>query len=363
MAVAMPFAGKAFASGRLKLAVTIPAIVQAAGIIIRSRAVNLGTWAAAVCLIGPSSAFLMGILTYTLVANWFEKRLGLATGLLATISSVGGVIMNPVIGMAIERAGWRTAQAIIACAVAVTVIPIALFVLRFAPGPEEGRLGAAEGGKKEEAQAGPSYKTLSKSAPFILLLLVGAFLPVMLGLQNMISPHMELKGYSVMQIAFVMSSVMAGSTIAQLLTGILIDRFNQTAVVTGLAVLSSLGWAGMVFTSGQAALAASGVGIGIGAAFMHVALPVIRRRDWGLKAYARATAVSGLFSALVPALSLIAVGIAADRTRSYDAAFLVPILLNALCVLWAAASHKRRYDKPGSKLNQQYLAEEKEAVK
>jgi MFS family permease len=361
MAVAMPVAGKVIATGKLKIAVAVPAIIQVVSLVLRSQAQNLGVYVAAVILMGPANAFLMGMLTYTLMANWFEKGLGTVTGVMAAIGGIGGVIMNPVAGQLIENIGWRNTQLIYAGIVAVTLLPLALFVLKFAPGAKEGPYGAdpnKKKGEKGEAElVGPSFKVVSKSSPFWLLLVVGALLPVVLGLQQMISPHLTGKGMSVTEIAYVMSAVMVGTTIAQPLTGILLDKVNQTVVILTLSVLGAFGWVGMVFGSGGVLIAASGVAIGIGAAFMAVVVPVIRRRDYGLKAYTQANAMSGLFSALIPAISLIIVGLLADQTKSYQAAFLAPVVLYAVCVVCSIVSSKKRYDIAGTKLNLAYQAE------
>jgi nitrate/nitrite transporter NarK len=295
------------------------------------------------------------------MANWFEKGLGTVTGVMAAIGGLGGVILNPIAGQLIESIGWRNTQLIYAGTVAITLLPMALFVLKFAPSAEEGAYGADPNKQKDEKGkaelVGPSFKVVSKSSPYWLLLVVGALLPVILGLQQMISPHLTGKGMSVTEIAFIMSAVMVGTTIAQPLTGILMDKISQTVVILALSVFGAAGWVGMVFGSGRVIIAASGICIGIGAAFMAVVLPVIRRRDYGVKAYAQANAMSGLFSALVPAISLIIVGILADRTKSYDAAFLAPVVLFVVCVVFSIMSSKRRYDIDGTKLNLAYKAE------
>jgi MFS family permease len=358
MAIMMPFTGKVFAAGRLKPAMTIAAIAQVGGITLRSQAAGAAMYAVGQCLVSGSSAFLMGMLIIPVLGNWFEKKLGFVNGVVATIGGLGGVLCNPVVGFAIEHLGWRRTQLINAGIVLVTVVPIALFVLRFTPKKGETAYGADEGAKGgADSLVGPSFGLLRKSSPFWLLAMVGAFLPVTLGLQQMISPHLQGKGYSTMEIAFVMSAIMVGTTIAQPIAGILIDKFNQTAVILGLAAFAAAGWLGVVLLDGQLMLAAAGVGIGISAAFMAVVLPVIRRRDWGGKGYAQGNALSGLFSALVPAISLIIVGVLADSTGSYAAAFISPLAIMALCAVWTVMSKRRGYGVEGSKLNQAYKLE------
>ena len=67
------------------------------------------------------------------VANWFNRKRGLAFGIMWSGVGLGGVFV-PALGWAVEEFGWRTASAIVGYSIVALGVPIAM-VMRHRPEP------------------------------------------------------------------------------------------------------------------------------------------------------------------------------------------------------------------------------------
>lgn len=76
----------------------------------------------------------MGVLPVSsLLAKWFEKRRGTATGFAMVGISAGGLILAPVMGKITMYLGWKTAYIFIGLLVWILAIPMVLFVIKNSP--------------------------------------------------------------------------------------------------------------------------------------------------------------------------------------------------------------------------------------
>jgi MFS family permease len=72
----------------------------------------------------------------TLAAKWFVKRRGLAIGLAALGTSIGGFVMPPIVANLILEHGWRTANLYLAPMMVMATVPGLLLIIRRRPEPE-----------------------------------------------------------------------------------------------------------------------------------------------------------------------------------------------------------------------------------
>jgi sugar phosphate permease len=76
----------------------------------------------------------MGVLPVSsLLAKWFDKRRGTATGLAMVGISAGGLILAPVMGKITLYMGWKFAYVFIGLLVWILAIPLVLFVIKDSP--------------------------------------------------------------------------------------------------------------------------------------------------------------------------------------------------------------------------------------
>ncbi|MFC1965623.1 MFS transporter [Chloroflexota bacterium] len=100
-------------------------VFTAMGLILLSRSMSLGVFYGAFVLIaiGISGCTMTALMTT--VANWFRKKLGLATGIAFSGFGFGGLLV-PLVVKLIDMYDWRTAMVFLALGMLVLVLPLSL---------------------------------------------------------------------------------------------------------------------------------------------------------------------------------------------------------------------------------------------
>jgi MFS family permease len=111
----------------------------------------------------------MALVFAAIVANrWFVRRRGLVMGVLTAASATGQLIFLPVLAVASERSGWRTASLVVAAA-ALAVIPLVLLRLPNGPAdlgvtpygaPTDVPSGAPQPGATDPGTVGPARRAV-----------------------------------------------------------------------------------------------------------------------------------------------------------------------------------------------------------
>ena len=84
----------------------------------------------------------------TLVSRWFDRKRGLAVGILGTGFSMGGFIVVPILRAVIDAVQWEGSFVVSAIVTVAVVAPLALLLIRDQPsdkGLQAGRGHAARG--------------------------------------------------------------------------------------------------------------------------------------------------------------------------------------------------------------------------
>jgi len=103
------------------------------GLLLLSRVNNLAMFYAAFLVIGLGSSLAIQMLPMTMVARWFRKNIGKASGILAVGTGIGGVFI-PLLVKLIDTYGWQNALIVLAIGLWVVGIPLSLV---FRNRPEE----------------------------------------------------------------------------------------------------------------------------------------------------------------------------------------------------------------------------------
>ncbi len=129
-----PFVGRYLDHVNLRSVVFLGLLALILGLyLVRAATALWQIWLVYVTLM-PLAALMMGTLaSQTLIAKWFETERGLALGLSAIGTSIGGVIFPWLVAGWLTDFGWRETLHLLAVAALVLVAPLTLIVLRRQP--------------------------------------------------------------------------------------------------------------------------------------------------------------------------------------------------------------------------------------
>jgi MFS family permease len=216
--------------------------------------------------IGPvTTGFQLGFNHATLAAvnHWFRRKRGLAMAIVQTGQAIGGVLIFPLVALAVLTLGWRAAALVSGLGV-LMLLPLALLVRR---SPES--MGLLPDGERRAASA-PSATGLDRGQPrgdtqeFTAreALRTPAFwlLATFHGLRNVpysgvtvhLVPLLVWKGLDQPMAAFFVGLTALSTVIVRPLTGWLGDRRSKQRIGTMGVLLGALGL--VVLTSSDGAL-------------------------------------------------------------------------------------------------------------
>ena len=108
-------------------------VIYAGGVIFISQAMNLAMFYGGFLIVGLGGAISITMVPSTVIARWFKKNIGKASGLLSVGVALGGMF-TPLIVKSIDANGWEKTLIYLAIGFLVIGIPLSLF---FRNRPEE----------------------------------------------------------------------------------------------------------------------------------------------------------------------------------------------------------------------------------
>jgi MFS family permease len=272
------------------------------------------------------------------VSRWFDKRRGLALGLMMLGLSSGAILLPPIAQHLIIRFGWRTAYAVVGFVVLAVSVPIVGIFLKDSPEKmglqPDGVLNLTTRSAERSDEPGVTWSVARRESTFWFMasafFLVGASVHAcVIHLVPMLTDH----GISVERAAFASSLLGVALLIGRVFSGFFLDRFFGPYVAillfSGVAVGISLLWAGV--GGDFALLAAFLVGLGMGAEADIIAY--LTGRYFGLRSFGEIYGYLFATFTLAGALGPVLMGVGFDHLGSYRA----PLLLFLVATLVATA--------------------------
>jgi MFS family permease len=259
----------------------------------------------------------------SVISHWFDKRRGLALGLVMVGLGLGTFITPSLAQVLITYVGWRHAYMLLGLMVIVIVIPAVGLFLKETPqmlGLEpDGETAVHAGAARPSSQEhGLSGREAWHTSTFWLML--GAFFLVSAGVHGCLIhlvPLLTDRGLSAQNAALATSLLGGAVLLGRVGTGYLLDRFLTSSVAVCFFCGATLGIFLLLSgtAGGLAFVAAILVGLGLGAEGDLMAYGV--SRYFGLRAfgeiYGYAFAAFGLGAMVGPLL----MGMSFDATGSY----------------------------------------------
>lgn len=291
------------------------------------------------------------------ISCWFNRRRGLALGLMMLGIGLGAIVVPAAAQRLIARFDWRSAYAIFGAAVLLIPIPIVAVLLKEQPyelGLEpDGATGQNSASNSHDASQGLTARQAWSNGEFWLMacafFLAGASLQ---GCVVHLAAMLNDRGISVQTAALASSFLGTALLLGRAGTGYLLDRFFAPHLAAGYFGAATLGIA-MLWLGGPP-VAFAGVfliGLGLGAEVDLIAY--FTSRYFGLRAFGKV--YSSIFAAfgLASAVGPLLMGSAFDRTGSYHGPLIAFLVASVTATVLVARLGPYRFSPPQPVENQQ----------
>ncbi len=326
-----PVAGILIDRWSIRHLMIIGMVAMGLGLLILSQAGTLfQVWVVWASLI-PLGVLLIGAIpSAALVSRWFIRRRGLALGLTATGSSLGGFLVPPLMTWLFLDWDWRTGLQVGAC-ICFAVIPIFFWLLRNEPAD----IGLS--GEPNEVSADSPKQTaetitadasdwgipqLLRSQIFWLQMIVsGSLLAVTLGMLANLSLHAKDLGVTGQSTAVLYSIIAICSFSGKALTGYLMDRFGIQRCGYLICAFLSSGLMILLSVQNYSGLVAGAFVMGLGYGGVVPLWTNMPARTFGAGSVGRALGVMNPLHIPITATSAPLAGYISDTTGTYDGVF------------------------------------------
>ena len=324
MGLFSPLAGRAVDRLSIRGLTIAGSLSLAAGLMLAGRAGSLwhlnliyGTLiVAGLLLAGPLAG-------QTLAARWFARRRGIALGVVTVGTSIGGLLMPPLVTALQAQVGWRAANDVLAIIVVLAIVPPVWLLVRNAP-PETER---GEEDAVPEAPVRPSTgatTTRSVLSQRTFWLTVLAFTPMAAafgGAQQNLGPFASDLGIDAQAASYLVSAMALVMIGAKVFFGAMADRWDVRFLLLlalgglGIALgsmLLPLNYVSLILVCGVLGFVAGG--------FLPL-LGVLVSQNFDIRAFGQVMGMLGPFTTLA-AVGPWITGQVRDTTGSYDMAWL-----------------------------------------
>ena len=285
--------------------------------------------------IGMSSSFVPVMST---IPRWFSKKRATAIGVTTTGFALGAVMWPPIVQLLISSYGWQCAFVVLASITAVVAIPVAQFMKH---SPQRARLlpygesTTAEG--EEEASlvdGGLSPREAMKTKHFWLWgpVLFCFFFCLDLIVTHIVAYALDVDIPAIMAAATL--SIIAGvSIVGRLSGGIISERIGLRKLASSSLVLLTLALLLLLSKQGSWSFYTFTLIFGLCYGLFIILEPAMPAELFGSKSLGAIMANLGLFAMTGSAAGKTLAGVIFDVTGSYQAAFLICIVLAVMAVM------------------------------
>ncbi|MEE2721955.1 MAG: MFS transporter [Pseudomonadota bacterium] len=277
------------------------------------------------------------------ISKWYERRRGMAVGIVASGQSLAGIVWPPIFGVAVTEVGWRYGFIGFGLIAAAVMLPMCLIFIRKPPDTET--LQAAEAPEGSDSKGRPrrgarhSETSLSYLQLQIVLCvaIIGCCISMALPLAHLVAYATDI-GLPLTDAVTVLSvTLMAAFTSRVLLVGLLSDRFGGLWALFIFSALQAAMVALLAYADSTILLYVIGIGFDLGYGGIFPVYAVIIREYMPPDEAGRRTGVVFLFGAVSMGLGSWMGGALFDTTGSYDLPFLIGVIANGINLIIVGA--------------------------
>jgi MFS family permease len=278
-------------------------------------------YAAFVCMgFGYATMSVIGL--SATIAPWFEKYQGRAVAMALTGASVGAMVVVPLVALSIARHGFSATTTGAAAIAALTLVPLALVVLRYR-GPAElglGRDGTASPEVGAGAQAAAPAWTRGQALQSLALWSVAVGFALGLMAQVGFFTHQVKLAEPVLGAtgaAWLVGVTGLAGLLGRLLLAWIADRIELRRYAAAILATQALALVLIAITPGAPVLVGMTFVYGFCLGQITTLSPIIVRREFGAAAFGTVYGVAGTVIQLSSAFGPALYGVARDLLGSY----------------------------------------------
>lgn len=321
-----PIAGKLCATKNTRMIMTGTLIIGVIGYIGISFVQNVGLLYALAVIIGFGSSFCTTVPIAVILTRWFVKARGTAMSITFAGSSIGAMILSPIISKIIADTSWRAAIRYLGIGMLVVLVPLVFLIIRTKP-EDKGlkALGADEApaagtGSAPANDVGLPLKELQKKpifwiyvlAIFIMLLTMGAMYHMAAHVSMIVDAAAAAKFVSIFSLIAIGGKLLMGAVFDKSLTGgILLGTVSMALCFVFLLVAKN-------FTM----LLPVALFYGLGSAHATIFPPTLTGRFFGSKYYGEIFGFVNSFASLSMAVNGLVMAALFDATGTYTLAWI-----------------------------------------
>ena len=338
IAVTSPFIGRIVDRYGAKRVIVSGAIIVGLGFTFLTQMNHLWHFYLGYAIVGAGLTAMGQVPASALVSNWFQRKRGLAIGIMSTAVGGGGFVMAPIVGSyLIPNYGWRPSYFALAVITWVLIIPLALLIIKMKPSD----IGLYPDGAEAPA---PTLNQTLPSAPVGLTLKLALATPAFWliavsyfcsntsqvgAIQNQV-PYLQDIGFPVATVASALGTVGLSSAVGKLTFGWLCDRIQPKYACTigicfqivGLLILMSVGPTTPVSLIWMYAIL-----MGFGAGSWLPTMSMLTSYTFGLVSYGAIFGVVSMFQSAGTAIGPSMGGFMYDIMNTYHWAFIIFLVL------------------------------------
>ncbi len=342
--MASPFVGKVVDRYGARTVISIGEAIGSFGFILLSVMSHLWHFYVVYAVIGVGITAIGQVPASSIISNWFEKRRGLAIGIMSTGIGIGGFTLAPLTGgYLIPSFGWRVSYLVLALLTWLLIIPLALLVMKTRPADmglyPDGRQAPDTMTVAEESSPtanGLTLKMALATSAFWLIsisFLLNQFSQI--GLIQSQVPHLEDIGFPVVTAATALGFVGLASAIGKFGFGWLCDRIPAKyacSIGLGFMLIGIIIFMNIGPTSPVAIVWLYALTTGLGSGSWLPTMSMLISTNFGLVAYGTIFGAVSFFQNLGMATGPLMAGYIYDTMNTYRTAFIIFLALFGIAI-------------------------------
>lgn len=283
------------------------------------------------------------------IARWFNRRRGMAVGIVSSGTALAGIVWAPVFGNVMAAIGWRDMFFWFGVFALCVMLPLCL-VVRHKPPPY---VAPATAPGADGASAGRGSPVARPLSPFAIqstlcCAIFGCCFAMALPLGHLVA-FVTDRGYPIQDAVEVLSTMLMAAFVSRaVLLGLISDRLGglRTMLIFSVVQAVTLGALTMAYELWALYVLAVGFGLGYGALFPVYSVAI--RDHLPIAEGGRRTGIVFLFGAVAMGFGSWMGGYLFDLTGSYTAPFLIGVGFNVAHLAVAGSlAFRLRFVLPG----------------